>query len=333
MRAAVIGAGSFGTALSFVLGSKGIQVQLWAREEPVCRGINETHRNPHYLSDARLPDSVRATASLEEALSGAELVVAATPSQVAREVFTRALPYVPRDVPVVTASKGIEEGTLRTPTEVLEDVLPPHFHPYLAVLSGPSFAKEIVQGAPTAVTVAANWIRVAEQVQEAFSAPTFRCYTSHDVIGVQVGAALKNVIAIGSGIVDGLGFGHNARAALITRGLAEMTRIAVALGGNPITLAGLSGLGDLVLTCTGELSRNRTVGVELGRGRKLAEILESLGQVAEGVKTARSALALARKVGVDAPLTEQVHAILHEGKDPHRTAVELMTRVPKPEFR
>ncbi|WP_373047333.1 NAD(P)H-dependent glycerol-3-phosphate dehydrogenase [Vulgatibacter sp.] len=333
MRAAVIGAGSFGTALSYILGGKGIDVRLWAREEAVCTGINEQHHNPHYLTDVRLPDTIEATSSFQEALEGAELVVSATPSQVARQVFEHAAPFLPRDVPIVTASKGIEEETLRTPTEVLEDVLPPHYHPYLAVLSGPSFAKEVVHGAPTAVTAAANWIRVAEQVQEAFSAPTFRCYTSHDVVGVQLGAALKNVMAIGSGIVDGLGFGHNARAALITRGLAEMTRMAVAHGANPITLMGLAGLGDLVLTCTGELSRNRTVGFELGRGRKLPEILESLGQVAEGVKTSRSALALARKLGVDAPITEQVHAILHEDKDPHQTVVELMTRVPKPEFR
>lgn len=332
MRAAIIGAGSFGTALAYVLGTKGYEVRLWAREPEVCSGINEQHRNPRYLSSATLPKTVRACVSFEEALEGAKLVVAATPSQVAREVFRQVAPFLPPNVPIVTASKGIEEDTLLIPTEVLEDVLPESFHPYLAVLSGPSFAQEIVRGAPTAVTAAANWPRVAEWVQEAFSSPTFRCYTSRDVIGVQLGGALKNVIAIGSGMVDGLQFGHNARAALITRGLAEITRIAVARGANPITLAGLSGLGNLILTCTGELSRNRTVGFELGRGRKLPEILEALGQVAEGVKTARSALALARKLGVEAPITQQVYEILYEGKDPRRTAEELMTRMPKPEI-
>lgn len=333
MRAAVIGAGSFGTSLSWVLGGKGIDVRLWAREPHIAEGINQTHVNPRYMQGVQLPPSVVATSSLEEALHGAELVVSATPSHAARSVFSTARDLVPRDVPIVTVSKGIEEGTLLTPTEVLEDVLPEHYHPWLAVLSGPSFAKEIVQGSPTAVTVAAHWERIARRVQEAFSAQTFRLYTSNDVVGVQLGAALKNVIAIGSGIVDGLGFGNNARAALITRGLAEIARLAIARGANPITLSGLSGLGDLVLTCTGDLSRNRTVGLELGRGRKLPEILDSLGQVAEGVKTARSALDLARKTGIDAPITEQVHCILYEGKDPHQAAVELMTRVPKPEFR
>lgn len=333
MRAAIIGAGSFGTALSYVLGGKGIEVRLWDRQPELCEGINREHRNPRYLSHARLPETVRASASFEEVLDGAEMVVAATPSQFAREVFAKAQPFLPRDVPIVSAAKGIEEETLLVPTAVLEDVLEPHFHPYLAVLSGPSFAREIVDGAPTAVTVAAIWPRVAERVQEAFTAQTFRCYTSPDVVGVQLGGALKNVIAIGCGIIDGLGFGANARAALITRGLTEISRLAVAQGANPITLMGLAGLGDLVLTCTGELSRNRTVGYELGRGRKLPEILEALGQVAEGVKTSRSALALARRLGVDAPITEQVHSILYEDKDPQRTVVELMTRVPKPEFR
>lgn len=333
MRAAVIGAGSFGTALSWVLGGKGIEVRLWDREPSLAAGINESRHNPRYLSHVRLPDPVRATSSFAEALADVDLVVAAIPSQYAREVFSRAREHLPRDVPIVSAAKGIEESTLLVPTEVLEDVLPPHFHPYLAVLSGPSFAKEIVQGAPTAVTVAAIWSRVAERVQEAFTAPTFRCYTSPDVVGVQLGAALKNVMAIGCGIVDGLEFGHNARAALITRGLAEMTRMAVARGGNPMTLMGLAGLGDLVLTCTGELSRNRTVGFELGRGRKLPEILDSLGQVAEGVKTARSGLALAQRLDVEAPITEQVYQILYEDKDPRRAVVELMQREPKPELR
>ena len=332
MRAAVIGAGSFGTSLASVLGGKGIEVRLWGRDPSLVQALAEKHENPKYLPGMRLPATIRGTTSLAEALEGVELVVAATPSHAAREVFKEADGMVPVGVPIVTASKGIEEGTLLVPTEVLESVLPEKYHPYLAVLSGPSFAKEIVAGYPTAVTVAASWTRIARRVQEAFTAPTFRCYTSNDVVGVQLGAALKNVMAIGSGIIDGLGLGHNARAALVTRGLAEMTRLAVARGGSPVTLSGLAGLGDLALTCYGELSRNRTVGVELGKGRKLPEILAGLKQVAEGVKTARSAKDLAERLGVDAPITQEVYCVLHEGKDPKQAAVALMTRAPKAEF-
>lgn len=332
MRVAVIGAGTFGTSLAYLLGQKGFEVRIQGREPDIAVAIRDQKENPRYLPGIRLPDSVTATTSFEEALSGAELVVAAVPSHAARSVFGAALPHLPRDVPIVTVSKGIEEETLLTPTEVLEDVLPEHYHPWLAVLSGPSFAKEIVAGAPTAVTVAAHWERIARKVQTAFVCQTFRAYTSSDVTGVQLGAALKNVMAIGSGISDGLGFGHNARAALITRGLAEMSRLAMARGASPLTLGGLSGLGDLVLTCTGDLSRNRTVGLELGRGRKLDEILASLGQVAEGVKTARSARDLAKRTGVEAPITEQVYAILYEGKDPRQAVSELMMREPRPEI-
>lgn len=332
MRVAVIGGGTFGTSLAYLLGQKGFDVRVQAREPHLAAAIRDQKENPRYLPGIRLPDTVTGTTSFEEALEGAELVVGATPSHAARAVFSTALPYLPRDVPIVTVSKGIEEGTLLTPTEVLEDVLPEHYHPWLAVLSGPSFAKELVKGAPTAVTVAAHWDRIARRVQSAFVSQTFRAYTSSDVVGVQLGAALKNVMAIGSGISDGLGFGHNARAALITRGLAEMSRLAMARGASPLTLGGLSGLGDLVLTCTGDLSRNRTVGLELGKGRKLDEILTSLGQVAEGVKTARSARDLAARTGVEAPITEQVYAILYEGKDPRQAVSELMMREPKPEI-
>ncbi|AKU92281.1 NAD(P)H-dependent glycerol-3-phosphate dehydrogenase [Vulgatibacter incomptus] len=333
MRAAIIGAGGFGTSLAVVLGGKGIDVRLWVREPELCRAIGELRENRRYLPGIEIPSSVTPVDDLRRALEGAEMVVAATPSQVARSVFQEAAPLIPTGVPIVTVSKGIEEGTRLLPTEVLESVLPPPFHPYLAVLSGPSFAREVAAGSPTLVTVAAHWQRNAVVVQEAFTAPTFRCYTSTDVVGVQLGGALKNVIAIGSGIVDGLGFGNNARAALITRGLAEMARVAVARGANPITLSGLSGLGDLVLTCTGELSRNRRVGVELGRGRSLQEILGELGQVAEGVNTVRSARELAHGLGVEVPITDQVYAIIHEGKDPKRAAAELMARALKPEFR
>ncbi len=332
MRVAVIGAGSFGTALAFVLGSKGYSTRLWGRDAEQARAINELHENVRYLPGAKLPDTIVGTTSLAEALEGVDLVISAIPSQAARVVLVEAAAHLPDGVPIVTAAKGIEEGTLLVPTDVLEAVLPERFHPYVAAISGPSFAREIVAGCPTAVTVAAHWGRVAKRVQEAFSSKTFRIYTSPDVIGVQLGAALKNVMAIGAGIVDGLGFGHNARAAVITRGLAEMTRIAVAKGGNPVTLSGLAGMGDLVLTCTGDLSRNRRVGIALGQGKTLPQILAELGQVAEGVRTTKSAHELATSLGVDAPITHQLHAILFEGKDAKSSLVELMTRNPKAEF-
>lgn len=332
MRVAVIGAGAYGTSLAWVLGGKGYDVVLWAREADVVEDVNAHHENRRYLPGTVLPPTVKASARLEEALWEADLVVSATPSHAARQVFGQADGAIPVGVPIVAVSKGIEEETLLVPTEVLESVLPERYHPYLAVLSGPSFAKEIVRGTPTVVTAAANWTRLAKKVQDAFTAPTFRCYTSNDEMGVQLGAALKNVMAIGSGAIDGLGYGHNARAALITRGLAEMTRIAVARGGNPLTLAGLSGLGDLVLTCTGDLSRNRTLGLELGRGKGLEAAIASLAGIAEGVKTARSARDLARRLGVEAPIIEQVYLALYEGKDPTRAVADLMGREPKAEF-
>lgn len=333
MRAAIIGAGSFGTALARVLGSKGFPVRIWGREEDVREGIAERHENARYLPGIRLPDTVVPAESPEAALEGAELVLAATPSHVARQVFGGLAEFLPPETPIVTISKGIEEDSLLLPTEVLEAVLPERLHPYLAALSGPSFAREVAEEKPTLVTIASKWDRTARLVQEAFVSPYFRPYTSTDVVGVQLGGALKNVLAIGAGIIEGLEGGHNARAALITRGLAEMVRLATARGADEKTLSGLSGVGDLVLTCTGELSRNRTVGFELGKGRKLQEILASLGHVAEGVKTARSAWKMAQELGVEVPITEQVYRILYEDKDPRQAARELMARALKPEFR
>jgi glycerol-3-phosphate dehydrogenase (NAD(P)+) len=333
MRAAVIGAGSFGTALARVLGQKGISVRIWAREPEVREAIAERHENPRFLPGIRLPETVVPADDPRGAVEGADLVVAATPSHVARDVFGPLAESLPPETPIVTISKGIEEGTLLLPTEVLESVLPERLHPYLAALSGPSFAKEVAEEKPTLVTIASKWDRTARLVQEAFGTPYYRPYTSTDVVGVQLGGALKNVLAIAAGIIEGLEGGHNARAALITRGLAEMVRLATARGADAKTLSGLSGVGDLVLTCTGELSRNRTVGVELGRGKKLSEILASLGHVAEGVKTARSAWEMAQKHGVEVPITEQVYRILYEDKDPRVAAKELMARTLKPEFR
>jgi len=331
MRASVIGLGAFGTALANILASRSDDVLAWAREPKVVESINVARENRAYLPGVAVSPRVRATLSLEEALVGSELVVFATPSHATRDVVRKALPYLREHVPLLTVAKGIENDTLMTMTQLLEDCLPEPFHPSIALLSGPSFAKEMAAGMPTVVTIAAHHEKVAQRVQAALQTETFRTYTSVDVIGVEMGGALKNVIAIAAGISDGLGFGLNARSAVITRGLAEISRIAVALGANPLTLMGLAGLGDLVLTCTGDLSRNRRVGIELGKGRSLEEILGEMTQVAEGVKTARSARDLSRKVGVELPICDQVHAIMYEGKSPRRALVELMTRAPKRE--
>jgi len=332
MRACVIGSGSFGTALANVLAIQCEQVWLWGRDQKLVTELNERHENPTYLPGVPLSPRIRATTSLEEALGGTELVVSATPSQATRDVMRAATPHLPAHVPIITVSKGIENGTLFTMTEVLEDALPEQFHPYIAVLSGPSFAKELAMKMPTVVTIASHWDKVALRCQKAFQTDYFRSYTSSDVVGVQYGGALKNVIAIAAGIADGLGFGHNARAAIITRGLAEISRVAVRKGANPLTLSGLSGMGDLVLTCTGELSRNRTVGIALGKGRKLEEILQEMKQVAEGVKTAQAARDLSEKTGVELPICQQVFAITYQGKDARKATVELMGRQPKAEL-
>ncbi|MCI0669692.1 MAG: NAD(P)-dependent glycerol-3-phosphate dehydrogenase [Myxococcaceae bacterium] len=330
-RACVIGSGSFGTALSQVLASNFERVTMWGRDAALAEALNTRHENSNYLPGVPLSERIRATLSLEEALSGAELVVVATPSHATREVMGRAAPHLPHHVPLLTVAKGIENDTLLTMTEVLESALPEAFRPWVAILSGPSFARELAQRMPTVVTVASHWDQVALLCQQMLQTDTFRPYTSPDVVGVQLGGALKNVIAIAAGMSDGLGFGHNARAAIITRGLAEMTRMAMRMGANPLTLSGLSGLGDLVLTCTGELSRNRRVGFELGRGRPLPDILAEMKQVAEGVKTARSVQDLSRKTGVEMPICHQVYCIAYEGRSPKAAVVELMRRTPKPE--
>jgi len=332
MRACVIGAGAFGTALANVLAVSCEEVQLWARDAEVVAEVAQHHQNSHYLPGIPLSPRIAPTLNLEEAVRGAEVVVCAAPSHAHREVMSRAAPHLADGAVIVTVAKGIENDSLMTMTEVLEQVLPEARHPYIAVLSGPSFAKELAAGFPTVVTVASRWEKTSKKCQAIFQTETFRSYTSTDVVGVQLGGALKNVIAIGAGMSDGLGFGHNARAALITRGLAEITRMAVKLGGNPLTLAGLAGLGDLVLTCTGELSRNRRVGFELGQGKSLQEILSGMHQVAEGVKTARSAKDLVQKTGVELPICEQIYAIAHEGKPARQAFIELMSRQPKSEL-
>lgn len=325
MRSAVIGGGSWGTALAKVLTDKG-PVRLWARSQAVVDGINQAHKNPRYQSEIELPESLSATASLADALDGAELVCVVVPSHAMRAVMGEAAAHLKPGVPIVSASKGIENQTLKTMEEVLTDVLPRALWADLAYLSGPSFARETLLEMATAVTIAARFHDVAEAVQAAFSTHYFRCYTTEDVTGVELGGALKNVVAIASGVAHGLGLGHNSRAGLLTRGLAEISRLAVARGANPLTLSGLAGMGDLVLTCTGSLSRNRSVGVKLGQGMTLDEILAGMNQVAEGVRTARSAYNLARREGVEMPIATEVYRVLYEGKSPARGVADLMGR-------
>lgn len=330
MTAAVVGAGSWGTALANLLAGNGHAVRLWSRDPAHAEAMEKERRNPRYLREVRLHDRVRPTADLAAAVSGAGLVVSVVPSHAVREVLGHAGPAVEPAAAVVSATKGIENETLLRMTEVLAEAL--SRDEGLAALSGPSFAVEVARGSPTAVTVAAADPDVAGAVQRAFAGPRFRVYTSADVVGVELGGAVKNVIAIATGIADALAYGHNARAALVTRGLAEISRLGMALGGERITFMGLAGLGDLVLTCTGDLSRNRTVGLRLGRGETLEAILADMDQVAEGVRTSRSVRELAARVGVEMPIAEQIHAVLHEDKPPQVVVEELMTREFKPEF-
>jgi glycerol-3-phosphate dehydrogenase (NAD(P)+) len=332
MRSTVLGAGSWGTALSSVLASKGYAVTLWGRDQAVVDAVVTRHENPRYLPGVELPPSLGATTSLAKALEGAELLVLAVPSFAIRSVAIEAKHLLHAGVPIVSAAKGIESETLMTMNEVLEDVLPVAMHPYLTFLGGPSFAKEVARQMPTAVTVAGRWDRVAKAVQDAFHTRVFRPYTSNDIVGCEIGGVVKNVIAIAAGISDGLGFGANTRAALITRGLAEISRLAVRKGANPMTLSGLAGLGDLVLTCSSELSRNRTVGFGLGRGRTLDEIQKELGQVAEGVRNARTVRELSHRIHVEMPITEVVYRVLYQDMPAKQAVIDLMTREPKAEL-
>jgi glycerol-3-phosphate dehydrogenase (NAD(P)+) len=332
MRCTVLGAGSWGTALASLLASKGYTVTAWDKDHAVLDDIAKNHRNERYLPAVPLAPSLHASAEIARALEGAELVVMAVPSHAVRQVAIESKRHVHAGTPIVCVAKGIELDSLMTMSEVLEDVFPVPLHPYVAVLSGPSFAKEVAKGLPTAVTVAARWERIARQVQDAFHTKTFRPYTSGDVVGCEIGGCVKNVVAIAAGIADGFGFGANALAALITRGLAEITRLAVRKGANPLTLSGLAGLGDLVLTCSSDLSRNRTVGRGLAAGKTADEIQRELGQVAEGVRNAKSARELARRLNVEMPITETVYRILHEHAPAKDAVTTLMMREPKPEI-
>lgn len=323
---AIIGAGSWGTALAIVLAPRFAQIRLWVYEADLAARMTGCRENDLFLPGYFIPSNVEITNELALALDSSDLVLSVMPSHLARGMYQRMLPFLQESMILVSATKGLENGTLLRVSEVIRDVLQTNFEPRIAVISGPTFAREVARGDPTALVVGSDELKVAEIVQAAFSGPTFRLYTSSDPIGVEVGGSIKNVVAIGSGVLNGMGLGHNATAALITRGLAEMTRLAVAMGGKPLTLAGLAGLGDLVLTCTGDLSRNRAVGVELARGRKLDEIVRSMNMVAEGIKTTNAAVDLARHHGIEMPITEQMFQMLHFGVPPREAIQRLMER-------
>jgi len=330
-RIAVIGAGNWGTALAATLAKTGHATALWAYEPEVVESIRTQHENVLFMPGVKLPEGIAATNDLGDALEKAEIVLTAMPSHVCSSLYERMLNYLRPEMIFVSATKGIDTDRVLRMSEIIESVVGKQFPPRLCALSGPSFAKEVVRGDPTAVVVASRDRAAAQLVQKEFSSRTLRIYTSTDVVGVEIGGAVKNIIAIAAGVIAGLGLGHNPTAALITRGLAEIARLACACGAKRETLAGLAGMGDLVLTCTGELSRNRTVGVEMGRGRKLAEILGSMRMVAEGVKTTYATVALAERKGVEMPITTQVHRILEGQVTPREAIRELMERTLKDE--
>jgi glycerol-3-phosphate dehydrogenase (NAD(P)+) len=321
----VIGAGSFGTCLALLCSRQG-DVTLWARDPRVAEAIQQNRRNPRYLRDVPLPDALHATNDLAEALSGSELVIFAVPSHSLRDVIAASAPHLSPGAILVSAVKGIELETGMLMHQVIEDVLPEDHHPRIVALSGPSFAEEIARQLPTVVTLACQEETYAISVQATLSCPWFRCYSSPDIVGVEVAGALKNVVAIAVGIGDGQRMGHNARAALMTRGLAEVTRLGTRLGADPTTFLGLAGMGDLMLTCTGDMSRNRRVGVGLGQGRSLDDVLAEVGQVVEGVPTTRAACRLAERLEVDLPIANMVRRVIDAELTPAEAGRALMTR-------
>jgi glycerol-3-phosphate dehydrogenase (NAD(P)+) len=328
---AIIGAGGWGTALAITMARAGRNVRLWAYEPYLVETMIATRENPLYLPSVRVPESVQVSNSMQDVLGGARIVIMAVPSHVYRQVFSQLLPLLNGDMFFVSATKGIENDSLMRMSEVVADVAKPRFTPHEAAMSGPTFAPEVARGEPTALVVASPDENLRRILQSELSAPRFRLYTNADLIGVEIAAAVKNIIAIAAGVVDGLGLGSNPVAALITRGLAEMTRLVVACGGKRETLSGLAGLGDLVLTSYGTLSRNRQVGVALGQGKNINEVLSNMRMVAEGVKTAKSTVALARKLNVEMPIADKMYAVLHEGLKPHDAIDDLMERKLKEE--
>jgi glycerol-3-phosphate dehydrogenase (NAD(P)+) len=331
-RIGVIGAGAWGTALGNLLAEKGYEVDLWVREQEVYDQIKNKQINETFLPGIALTPSLNPVRTFEEALVDKNIALIVVPSHVFRNVLSDMRPHLPEGISMITATKGIENHSLKIMSQVAEDVLPREYAEHFSCLAGPSFAKEVARRLPAAVTIACRDLNHAEALQKIFSADYFRVYTSDDLVGIQLCGALKNVIAIAAGASDGLGFGLNTRAALITRGLAEITRLGVAMGANPLTFAGLSGMGDLILTCTGDLSRNRTVGLKIAQGMSLQDITAGVDTVAEGIKTALSAYELANKMGVDMPITNQVYEVLYKGKDPNQAVREHMARALKSEL-
>ncbi len=330
-KVGVLGAGSWGTTVAAIVAANA-STTLWARRDDLAAAINADHESARYLPGVKLPDSLVATAGLEEACSGADVIVLGVPSHGLRAVLAEAKPCIAPDTPIISLSKGIEQGTLLRMTEVVCDVLTDHDPDRVGVLTGPNLAREVAAGQPTASVVAIKDSAVAERLQQVFWANTFRVYTNPDVVGCEMAGALKNVIAIGAGIADGLGYGDNTKAALMTRGLAELARLGVALGGDPLTFAGLAGMGDLIATCSSPQSRNRHVGVELGRGRSLDDIVAEMNMVAEGVKSTEAVIAIAARAGVEMPLASFVGRVLYEGAHPADLVPELMLRKAKPEL-
>jgi len=332
---AIIGGGSWGTALAIVLAPRFESLRLWVFESELAVRMGATGENDVFLPGFQLPVNVAVTSDLCEAVTGAgqpaDVLLGVMPSRHARRLYTAIRPWLQPEMILVSATKGLEQGSLRRISQVIAEVAGEPATGRVAVLSGPTFAREIAQGQPAAVVIAAENLELARTVQQAFSGPRFRLYTNSDPVGVELGAALKNVIAIGAGVCQGLGLGSNTMAALITRGLAEIARLAVAAGGRPETLAGLAGLGDLVLTCTGDLSRNRQVGIELARGRSLADITGSMRMIAEGVETCQAAVAMGETLRVDLPIIKEMHAVLYQGKSPRESVRDLMERTLKSE--
>lgn len=330
-RLAIIGGGSWGTALAIALAPRFESVRIWVFERDLAAQMERDRENRVYLPGFQLPPNVVALPDVEPVLEDAEMVLSVVPSHVVRQVFTRILPFLRKDMLIVSATKGLENGSLDRMTEVILEVTRPAFTPRVVVLSGPTFAREVAAGKPTAVVAASSDEEASRIVRERLSGPAFRVYSGSDPIGVEIGGAVKNVVAIGAGVCSGLNLGHNALAALITRGLSEITRLAIAMGGKPATLSGLAGLGDLVLTCTGELSRNRQVGLDLASGRRLGEIVDSRPMIAEGVKTTAAAVALADRYSVEMPIAQQMHAMLNLGRSPADAVRKLMERSLKTE--
>ena len=329
-KVAVIGAGSWGTALASLLSSNGHDTIIWSRGSEVAEHINKKHKNSVYLPNQKLHEKLRATSDLAEALDGAQFVIMVVPSLAMREIMTAAAPHIAKDAIVVSASKGIEDETSKTMFEVIEEAIGNGER--IGVLSGPSFAAQVVQSDPTVVVAAATTQEVAEKIQQLFASDKFRVYSSTDVVGVEIGGVVKNVMAIATGVSDGLGYGHNARAATITRGLAEIRRLALKLGAKPETLMGLSGIGDLVLTCTGDLSRNRQLGIRIGRGESVEDILSGMRMVAEGVRNTKAVKLLAERENVEMPIVNLAYEVLYEGLPPAKALEKLFARELKPEF-